>query len=427
MPSRRHVIASLGLLATGGCLGTGDGDDAPAATDGHTDWPLPDFDASGTSYNPDATGPRSTPEKRWRRAVPQPAGRPVVAGGRVFLPTFGGLRSFARDGSPGWLLTPLADRSTVRVTGPAVHDGTAYVGTDDRRSLLALDAASGDEIWRIDVGDVSVSPTPDHDWETVFVGTRDGTVARVDAESGEVRWTASVFGAVTSLATSADIAYVGTEAGEVYALFDDGGHGPADGRSEAGANRTRSGDSEVRNTSGSRTQSGDSRGLWRRKLPGSVVDVALGNGGPVYATTFAGGTFELADGLHAGRTSWHVESGPAKDSLVLTDDAVYGADGGGLVSMRRHGGGRRWAVDGSFVGGMAGAGDTLYVGGEDGVSAYRMGGGLGVGDLRLNARRWRVGVEGSVVHGLAVADGTVFAPVSGTEDTPAALLALDAS
>jgi outer membrane protein assembly factor BamB len=322
--------------------------------------------------------------------VPQPVGRPVVAGGRVFLPTLGGLRTFALDGSPGWSLAPLADRSTAWVTGPAVCDGTAYVGTDDRRSLLALDAASGDEVWRVDVGDVSVPPVPDHDWGTVFVGTRDGTVARVDAASGEVRWTASVFGAVTSLATSADIAYAGTEAGEVYALF-------------------------------------DGRGLWRRKLPGSVVDVALGNSGPVYATTFGGGTFELADGLHAGRTRWHVESGPATDSLVLADDAVYGADGGGLVAMHRHGEKRQWGADGSFAAGMAGAGDTLYVGGEDGVSAYRMGGGLGLGDLRVNARRWRVDVEGSVVRGLAVADGAVFAPVSGTEDTSAALVALDAS
>lgn len=390
MPSRRRVLASVGLLATGGCLDSGDGDDSPDATDGRTDWPLPDFDANGTSYNPSATGPRSGAGERWRRTVPQPVGRPVVAGGRVFLPTLGGLRTFALDGSPGWSLAPLADRSTAWVTGPAVHDGTAYVGTDDRRSLLALDAASGDEMWRVDVGDVSVPPVPDHDWGTVFVGTRDGTVARVDAASGEVRWTASVFGAVTALATSADIAYAGTEAGEVYALFDD-------------------------------------RGLWRRKLPGSVVDVALGNSGPVYATTFGGGTFELADGLHAGRTRWHVESGPAKDSLVLTDDAVYGADGGGLVAMHRHGEKRKWGADGSFAAGMAGAGDTLYVGGEDGVSAYRMGGGLGLGDLRVNARRWRVDVEGSVVRGLAVADGAVFAPVSGTEDTSAALVALDAS
>jgi hypothetical protein len=57
MPSRRRVLASAGLLATGGCLGSGDGDDD--TTDGRTDWPLPDFDANGTSYNPSATGPHS--------------------------------------------------------------------------------------------------------------------------------------------------------------------------------------------------------------------------------------------------------------------------------------------------------------------------------------------------------------------------------
>jgi len=387
MPSRRRVLASLGLLATAGCLGRNSDTDS-ATTDGQTDWPLPDCDAGGTSYNPNPVGPRSVPEERWQRTVPQPTGRPVVAGGRVFLPTLGGLRTFALDGSPGWSLTPVEDRSTVWPTGPAVHDGTVYVGTDDRRSLLALDADDGSERWRADVGDVSVPPTPDHDWETIFVGTRDRTVARVDAESGDIRWATSVFGAVTALATSGDIAYVGTEAGEVYALL-------------------------------------NSEGLWRRKLPGSVVDVALGNGGPVYATTFGGGTFELADGLHAGRTRWHDESGPAKDSLVVTDDTVYGADGGGLVAMSRHGEGRRWSLDGSFAAGMAGAGDTLYVGGEDGVSAYRLDGGLGVGDVRLNARRWHVDVGGSVVRGLAVADDALFVPVSGTSESEAAFVALD--
>ena len=388
MPSRRRVLAGLGLLATGGsgCLGTGS-DDPPATTNGRTDWPLPDFDANGTSYNQAPVGPRSDPDERWRREVSQPTGRPVVADGRVYLPTLGGLRTFALDGSPGWTLPPAADRSTAWVTGPAVHDGTAYVGTDDDRSLLALDAADGGERWRADVGDISVPPVPDHDWETVFVGTRDGTVARVGTEAGEIRWTVSVFGPVTSLATSGGVAYVGTEAGELYAYFD-----------------------------------GD--GLWRRKLPGSVVDVALGNGGPVYATTFGGGTFELADGLHTGRTRWHVESGPATDSLVVGADTLYGADGGGLVAMGRHGEGRRWSVGRGFTSGMAGAGDTLYVGGEDGVSAYRTGGGVGLGGLRFDARRWHVGVGGSVTRGLAVADDAVFVPVSGTSEDEAALVVL---
>jgi hypothetical protein len=73
---------------------------------------------------------------------------------------------------------------------------------------------------------------------------------------------------------------------------------------------------------------------------------------------------------------------------------------------------------------MAGAGDTLYVGGEAGVSAYRLDGGLGVGGLRLNPRRWHVDVGGSVVRGLAVADDAVFVPVSGTADSDAALVSL---
>ncbi|WP_248895484.1 PQQ-binding-like beta-propeller repeat protein [Haloplanus halobius] len=384
MPSRRRVLASLGLLATSGCLG----DDAPSPPPaGRTDWPHPDFNAGATSYNPNPVGPRSGADERWRRQVPQPTGRPVVADGRVFLPTLGGVRTFAVDGDEGWSLSPLADRSTAWMTSPAVHDGVAYLGTDDARSLLAVDAADGTEIWRTDVGDVSVAPVPDHDWGSLFVGTRDGSVARVDADSGAVRWSASVFGAVTSLATSADLVYAGTEAGEVYALF-------------------------------------DGQGQWRRKLPGSVVGLALGNGGPVYATTFGGGTFELADGLHAGATRWHDEDGTAKDSLVVTDDTVYGADGGGLTATSRHGGDRQWSTEGSFTAGMAGAGETLYIGEEDGVSAYRMGGGVGVDDWRVGARRWRTAVGGPVVRGLAVAAGSVFVPVGGDSDAEAAFVAL---
>ena len=387
MPSRRHFLASLagaGALATAGCLG----DDPPATpADAQTDWPLPDFDATGSSYNQNSVAPRTSPTESWRQSVSHPTGRPVVADGRVYLSTLGGLRTFARDGTPGWSLTPTEDRSTARVTGPAVHDGTAYLGTDDERSLLALATADGSERWRADVGPVSVAPAPDHDWGTVFVGTREGTVARVDTADGTVRWTTSVFGPVTSLAVSRDIAYVGTEAGEVYALF-------------------------------------DGRGLWRRKLPGSVVDVATGNGGPVYATTFGGGTFELADGLHAGRTRWHAENGPAKASLVVGAGTVYGADGGGVSAMRTTDGGRQWSLDGSFAAGMAGAGDTLYVGHEDGVDAYRTDGGLGLGSWRVDARRWRASVGGAAVRGLAVADGAVFVPVGGIESSDAALVTL---
>lgn len=74
------------------------------------------------------------------------------------------------------------------VATPVVVEGTAYVGTVDGR-LYALDAESGEVEWDVTLPD-GVS-TPAVVEGTVYVGTgsaRDGRLAALDADSGTVEW-----------------------------------------------------------------------------------------------------------------------------------------------------------------------------------------------------------------------------------------------
>ena len=130
------------------------------------------------------------------------------------------------------------DAPTVRwaredATGaPAVVDGSAYVGSPDG-VVRAVDAESGSERWAFDaddrvLGTPAVRTSPGDSTDTVFAASAGGTVYALDADSGEPRWSESVDGpadAPLAVAPEADGAavYVGTRrrgdaGGTIHAL-----------------------------------------------------------------------------------------------------------------------------------------------------------------------------------------------------------------
>ncbi|MFB6176555.1 MAG: dehydrogenase, partial [Halobaculum sp.] len=118
MPSRRDVLAGLGsvsLTGTTGCLGFGEDQFSPG-TDATTDWPMPRHDPRNTAFAPDAKAPRTGVTERW--AV-----------------------------DPGY------DVST-----PAIVDGIAF--TPAASGLAAIDAGSGEELWRFRPAEPDPCPTP---------------------------------------------------------------------------------------------------------------------------------------------------------------------------------------------------------------------------------------------------------------------------
>jgi outer membrane protein assembly factor BamB len=403
MPSRRHVLASLGTLSLGsaaGCLGERDAAGATADGDGTTDWPMAHFDSVGSSYNPKAVGPTEKPSERWSSKVGWRSGRPVVADRTVYASSQTQLRALdVESGEEQWSVGPTAESDAPAYTSPAVHDGTVYVGVGrGRTGLLALDAGDGSEQWRYDAGenraDINVPPVPDYiraeEWESIVVATGDGVVHYLDIETQEPRWTFEVYGRISRLVTRGNVVYVGTDGGEVYALY-------------------------------------DGEGLWRQKLPGKITALAVQHdGGDVFASTFGGGVFRLRSGAHAGRTAWHAEDGPvAHEAFVAADGRICGTDLADATVLDERSGDVQWEVDGDFGVPPAAAGDTLYLGGETGITAYELGGGFGLDGFRFGGKRWHYSFDGSVGSGVTVADGAVFAVDSGGEDSPSRLVALE--
>ncbi len=253
-----------------------------------------------------------------------------------------------------------------------------------------IDVTDGTVKWTVESDDrMRAPPAPTRDWRALYVGDDAGRVVRVTPD-GEIEWTTDVYGSVTRLVAHEPAGvFVGTTAGEVHALYDE-------------------------------------QGLWRQPVPGKVTALAGAEGSDVYVATFGGGTLRLAGGAHAGRPRWHTADGPtAHRSFVLAGIGLFGADGAGLTRQNHRTGERDWRLGDDYFSAAAAGGDTVYVGGQREVAAFKISGGLGIGGARVEARRWtyRFG-EGSGGN-LTVADGALFVPITGGEDTESGLLALE--
>ncbi len=141
------------------------------------------------------------PAARWQaRLGGQVYASPIVAGGVAYVGTTGGVFNAVstRDGSLVWTFS--AGRSVFGAA--AVSDDAVYFACDNG-FLFKLERATGQELWRYELGDADVPrilPHPsvfDWDWQgpqpvladgVVFVGAGDGGFHAVDAATGARRW-----------------------------------------------------------------------------------------------------------------------------------------------------------------------------------------------------------------------------------------------
>lgn len=400
---RRELLGgAAGLTAaslTAGCLGLDDSSPS-AGTDDSTEWTHAAANPSATAYVRDALAPRTGATERWAFDAPRAYGRPVVAAGLAFLPTGDGLYAYdVESGEERWQFVPDGEgRGSSFALSPAVADETVYVGFEGDPGLFALDAGDGTERWR--AGDSTVHSAPVvGEYGSVFVGTDTGLLAAT--ADGSVRWEYDLFGRGVQVATRGGLGstvYVGTSAGEVYALYasDDGAAEPPEG-------------------------------LWRRKLAGKVISMAVDRGGDCYASTFGGPTVRMEGGAFAGQTQWsNADAETMDEGLCLADGTVYGNNLARFVAVDERTGETAWRVnvgnDEDYTCGPAAAGDTLYAGRSGALLAYKLGGGVGFEGSRVEPRRFRYPVDGSPT-GLAVADGALFVTV-GSQDG-SRFLALD--
>jgi outer membrane protein assembly factor BamB len=106
-------------------------------------------------------------------------------------------------------------------TGPAVANGTVYVGADN---VYALDVSDGSQQWQDSSNyDGTVGSTPTVANGTVYVGSADGYLYALNTSDGSVQWRFETDGAIAAAPTVANgRVAVASLAGTVYLLDDQG-------------------------------------------------------------------------------------------------------------------------------------------------------------------------------------------------------------
>jgi outer membrane protein assembly factor BamB len=110
------------------------------------------------------------------------------------------------------------------VAGPLQIDGVAYVATSDNL-LLALDAESGDELWRF-VAEFSIWAKPTYHDGTLFIASLDRHLYAVDAADGSKMWAVELSGAMSAqpvVNPDENLVYAASYDREVHALNMDTG------------------------------------------------------------------------------------------------------------------------------------------------------------------------------------------------------------
>ncbi|WP_224337506.1 PQQ-binding-like beta-propeller repeat protein [Haloprofundus halobius] len=210
-------------------------------------------------------------------------------------------------------------------SSPVIADGTLYIGSYDGH-LYALDADTGERLWRYRTGD-RIDGSPAVANGTVFFGSFDRNVYALDADTGEQRWMYGSSGIVRSSPSVADgVVYIGThcrteecnayydvrwpERGGVYALDAD-----------TGALR------------------------WRYEAGDGVISSPAIVDGTVYVGS--SDTTMAALDADTGETRWRRETGgPIMSSPVRVDDrVVFGNVSGELYSLAAADGSVQWSFD----------------------------------------------------------------------------------
>ncbi|HEX6418483.1 MAG TPA: PQQ-binding-like beta-propeller repeat protein, partial [Acidimicrobiales bacterium] len=172
----------------------------------------------------------------------------------------------------------------------AVAGGTVYVASNEASQdavLAALDAASGEELWRTDVGAHVTGPVT---WANgvLYLADDSGRIAAYDAEGGERLWSHAVpFPAAGGIAVVDGTVYAGW--GWWLAAEPDGADGglvafrlPADGESDSGAGRD-GGDDEAGGSGSQPAGAGAGRDVYQRSCASCHGGRGEGASGPPLA------------------------------------------------------------------------------------------------------------------------------------------------
>jgi outer membrane protein assembly factor BamB len=210
----------------------------------------------------------------------------------------------------------------------------------------------------------------------LYLGTTDAVVAAVDVDDQRIAWQTDVYKPlVHPIAVDGFSLYAAVEGGELHAL-----DAPNGGTLQ-----------------------------WRQKLSGYATAAPAVDDMHVYVGTNGG--VDALDSNRAGAIQWTNEAAKSMGHLALVDDTIYATSGDKVTATPRFSDesddeSTDWQVDANCYCPPAVAGDTLYVGDEQGgVNAFTLDGGLLSG---LGGRReWRH-EHGDRVRHVVVTDGRVY-------------------
>jgi outer membrane protein assembly factor BamB len=308
---------------------------------------------------------------------------------------------------------------------PVVADGDLYVGSFDETTVFAsLDAATGDEQWRTDLGDDMDGQFPDSAAaivdDLVLAGFGEHLFA-FERETGEIRWQAVFEGGVNAPLITAGTGYVTlTGAGSVLAFDPTTGDtmwhqdvgqwcpGPV-----AVADGTVYTVTVWENDTGSLVALDAATGSeqWRydndKPLAGSpaVVDdvIFVGDARGVHAVTTAGDRRWRFQGRPLEDHEWSNWTYHASSPAVADGSVYIGAADERVYSLDVDSGEREWAfwTWNNVTGAPVVTPDTVYVGSDDTV-IYAL-------DVDSGDRRWEFATTGGIDGaGGAVVDGRLY-------------------
>lgn len=132
-------------------------------------------------------------------------------GATILYAEGGGDRSSSASSSPS--ATSASSTPPTTSSAPTLSVSPGAASSADRSTLVAIDATSRRVLWRTALPGVSVGG-PTVDGSTVLVGTDDGSVTAVELASGDQEWTVDLGDDVnTPIAVSDGLAYVAIDQG----------------------------------------------------------------------------------------------------------------------------------------------------------------------------------------------------------------------
>jgi outer membrane protein assembly factor BamB len=286
---------------------------------------------------------------------------------------------------------------------PAVALGRVFVTT--LHGLFALDERTGGTVWTDPATKGFSSPAAFDD--SVIVGTSNGTVVRLNASDGSVRWETRilanpVFSGITSSPKVAfDRVFIGT--------FNESG-GPGEVVSLWASNGT----VDWRHPTGSVHYSSPAY------ANGTVYVGIMGTYNTTSQVSFDPPYGVLALDSETGAERWFFATGGsvAASPAIAADNLIVPAKDGTVYAIRRSSGTEAWraAVD-AGVSSPAVRGDTVFVGG----GSFGAGGRVTALDVATGAVRWSFTPNGPVQSSLSYADGEVLFATNTAQGTVYAL------